>query len=304
MEITILLAAYVATAFLLPIIHLTANKMERTIQIFNSPQFGEVRTIVDADNQPLFCLGDVCKVLSLRTTDVKNRLTKGVVSTYPLKTAGGIQQVNFVNEDGLYDVILDSRKPEARKFRKWITSEVLPEIRKNGGYITTNDGDSPEEIMAKALVVAQATLKRKEERLKQLQEENSTQQQLITQQTEELQQAAPKVSYYDNTLQSVNTMTTTQVAKSIGIEAHTLNQKLKEAGVIFNQSGQWMLKSPFSHWSLHKTRTHMYTRSDGSTGTSIQTVWTERGRRFISALKECGWIVSRAVKLLRGELVA
>lgn len=225
----------------------------------------------------------------------------GVCSTYPLQTAGGVQQVNFVNEDGLYDVILDSRKPEARKFRKWITSEVLPEIRKNGGYIATNYSESAEEIMAKALVVAQETLKRREERLKQLQEENTTQQQLINQQTEELQQAAPKVSYYDNTLQSVNTMTTTQVAKSIGWEAHKLNCKLKEAGIIFSQSGQWMLRSPYSHWELHKTRTNTYTRSDGSIGTSVYTVWTERGRRFISALVNNCFSVSRAIKELKGE---
>ena len=115
----------------------------KDVQIFNSPQFGEIRTILDADNQPQFCLGDLCKVLSLRTADVKNRLTRGVVSTYPLSTAGGTQLANFVNEDGLYDVILDSRKPEAKKFRKWITSEVLPAIRKTGGYISANENDSP-----------------------------------------------------------------------------------------------------------------------------------------------------------------
>lgn len=109
--------------------------METTIQIFNSPQFGEVRTAGTAD-APLFCLADVCKALDLFKGDVIRRLDKGVVSTQPLQTAGGIQQANFVNEDGLYDVILDSRKPEARAFRKWITSEVLPSIRKHGAYAT------------------------------------------------------------------------------------------------------------------------------------------------------------------------
>lgn len=275
--------------------------MERTIQIFNSPQFGEVRTILDANNQPLFCLGDVCKVLNVSKNIVRQRLQGEVCTTYPLQTAGGIQQVNFVNEDGLYDVILDSRKPEAKQFRKWITSEVLPAIRKTGGYISSNEDDSVEEIMAKALVVAQNTLKKREERLKQLQEQNDTQQLLITKQTEELQQAAPKVSYYDNTLQSVNTMTTTQVTKSIGLEAHKLNCKLKDAGVVFSQSGQWMLKSPYSHWNLHKTRTNTFTRSDGSIGTNVYTVWTERGRRFISALVECDFNVSRALKMLKAK---
>ena len=111
------------------------NNMETTIQIFNSPQFGEVRTAGTAD-APLFCLADVCRALDLQSKHVISRLDKGVVSNGPLQTAGGIQQANFVNEDGLYDVILDSRKPEAKAFRKWITSEVLPSIRKHGAYAT------------------------------------------------------------------------------------------------------------------------------------------------------------------------
>lgn len=274
--------------------------MERTIQIFNSPRFGEVRTILDANNQPLFCLTDLCKVLDLIPSKVSQRLQGEVLSKYPiLDSLGRTQQTNFVNEDGLYDVILDSRKPEAKQFRKWITSEVLPAIRKTGGYISDRNDETPEEIMARALQVANETLKRREERLKQLQEQNDTQQQLITQQSEELQQAAPKVDYYDNTLQSINTLTITQVAKSVGMEAHKLNCKLKEAGIIFSQSGQWMLRSPYSQWKLHSTRTNTYTRSDGSIGTSIYTVWTERGRRFINALCKNDFIVKNAIKELK-----
>ena len=105
------------------------------IQIFNHPQFGNIRT-TGTPEQPLFCLADVCKALELRQGDVVRRIDKGVVSTQPLQTAGGIQQANFVNEDGLYDVILDSRKPEAKVFRKWVTSEVLPSIRKHGAYMS------------------------------------------------------------------------------------------------------------------------------------------------------------------------
>jgi len=79
-------------------------------------------------------LADLCAILNLRQNDVRKRLDKGVVSTHPLETSGGIQQANFVNEDGLYDVVLDSRKPEAKQFRKWVTSDVLPSIRKHGAY--------------------------------------------------------------------------------------------------------------------------------------------------------------------------
>ena len=103
--------------------------------IFYNPLFGEIRTAGTADN-PLFCLADVCKALNLSQGHVRERLNDGVVSTEPITDSlGRTQQANFVNEDGLYDVILDSRKPEAKAFRKWVTSEVLPLIRRTGGYM-------------------------------------------------------------------------------------------------------------------------------------------------------------------------
>ena len=108
--------------------------MGKDLQIFANEDFGTIRTVGTPDN-PLFCLADVCKALELpQVAKVVQRLDREVLSTHPLQTAGGIQEMYFVNEDGLYDVILDSRKPEAKKFRKWITSEVLPSIRKTGAY--------------------------------------------------------------------------------------------------------------------------------------------------------------------------
>lgn len=102
--------------------------------MFTSPQFGTIRTIGDADN-PLFCLTDVCKSLGLRVKHVVPRLDDGVVSNDLIyDSLGRRQMAKFVNEDGLYDVIFDSRKPEAKAFRKWVTSVVLPSIRKTGGY--------------------------------------------------------------------------------------------------------------------------------------------------------------------------
>lgn len=272
------------------------------IQVFNSPQFGEIRT-AGTSEEPLFCLSDVCSVLGLRQGDVKQRLDDGVVSTQPIIDAlGREQQANFVNEDGLYDVILDSRKPQAKAFRKWVTSEVLPAIRKTGGYLATKQDDTPEEIMARALTIAQATLAKREERLKQLEAQAEQQQVTIEIQTEEIKKAAPKVSYYDNHLQSVNTQTSTQAAKQIGMDAEKLHKKLKEIGIIYRQSGQWILHAPYSTWGMHSTRTQTYTRSDGSTGTSVYTVWTTKGVRFIIALYENDWNVKKAIKQIKGEL--
>ena len=111
--------------------------MENEIQIFNNPNFGEVR-VAGTSDEPLFCLADVCKILDIKQFR-KERLTDDVISNQPIiDSLGREQQALFVNEDGLYDVILDSRKPEAKQFRKWITSEVLPSIRKHGVYMTDN----------------------------------------------------------------------------------------------------------------------------------------------------------------------
>ena len=108
--------------------------METRITIFNNPQFGDIRT-AGIPETPLFCLANVCKTLELQASAVIRRLDDGVITSHPISDSLGRQQVaNFVSEDGLYDVILDSRKPEAKVFRKWITSEVIPSIRKTGGY--------------------------------------------------------------------------------------------------------------------------------------------------------------------------
>ena len=134
------------------------------MKIFESPEFGRVRTVTDEKGEPWFCLADVCKVLGLQRSAVMRRLEKGGISSHPLSTKGGRQLIAFVNEDGLYDVILDSRKPSARAFRKWVTSEVLPQIRKTGGYIPLS-GDDEKTILAKAVTILQRTLKQKDDLL-------------------------------------------------------------------------------------------------------------------------------------------
>jgi prophage antirepressor-like protein len=278
------------------------------IKIFKSPLFGQVRIVNDVSNEPLFCLGDVCKALGLRTGDVRIRLDKGVVSTQPLATTGGVQKATFVNEDGLYDVILDSRKPQAKAFRKWLTSEVIPSIRKTGGYIATQQEDTPESIMARALKIADETLKRHRQRVCELEIENRQQSVAIEQknaqievQQKELTVAAPKVRYYDDTLASVDYVTTQQIANEIGMNANVLSKKLEEVGVLYSQSKQWLLKMPYKTWNLHGTRTFPFIHSDGTKGSRVYTVWNQRGRRFIIALKNNGFNLKAAIKDLKIE---
>ena len=154
-----------------------------------------------------------------------------------------------------------------------------------------------------ALMVLQA--EEEKERLalanKHLEADNQQKQATIEAQTSELKKQAPKVEYYDQTLQSVNTLTTTQVAKERGMDAEKLNKRLKEAGIIYRQSGQWIVKQPYASWGLHKTRTQTYTRSDGSLGTNTYLVWTQKGKMFLLALIDNDYNVKNAIRQIKGE---
>lgn len=181
----------------------------------------------------------------------------------------------------------------------WCT-EKLDELMRYG--MTATQPTLEQMIDNPDLVIHLATqLKREREERAKLEAQTEQQQATIKIQTEEIKQAAPKVNYYDNHLQSVNTLTSTQVAKQIGMDAEKLHRKMKEIGILYKQSGQWLLYSPFSTWGLHATRTQTYTRNDGSIGTSVYTVWTTKGLRFIHALNECGWNVKKAIKQIKGE---
>ena len=168
--------------------------------------------------------------------------------------------------------------------------EELETEKRDGGFQVPTS-------FKEALLLAAHQQELIEEQQKQIEQKDET----IELQEAEIKKAAPKVDYYDKTLQSVNTQTTTQVAKSLGMDAHKLNRKLKEAGILYNQSGQWLLKQPYASWGLHATRTQTYTRSDGSTGTSTYTVWTEKGKRFIHALSENGFNTRKAIRQIKGE---
>lgn len=280
------------------------------IQVIKKAELlGHSFTVYGTAENPLFLAKEVAECIdyakrsngSYNTTMMLQSVDKEEKVANIVDTLGGNQEVWFLTEDGLYEVLMQSRKPIAKEFKKGV-KEILKSIRKTGGYIATTEEESPEEIMAKALLVAQATIKRKEERMKQLEAETEQQRETIELQDTEIKKAAPKVNYYDNHLQSVNTQTTTQVAKQIGMEAPKLNKKLKELGILYKQSCQWLLHSPYSSWGMHSTRTQTFTRSDGSTGTSVYTVWTTKGVRFIIALYENDWDVKKAIKQIKGEL--
>lgn len=280
------------------------------IQIFNSPQFGEIRTATDDNNEPLFCASDVCKALGYENPrkavsdhiddpDVTKRYAWVTTGTKADGSEAKRQTLmTFVNESGLYSLIFGSKLESAKQFKRWVTSEVLPEIRKNGGYIRGNVDETPEELMARALAVAKQTLERVERERQQLASTNENQRIQLGIQDAEIRKAAPKVEYYDKVMQSNCTMTTTQIANGLGMPCHRLNKLLRDAGIQYKQSGQWLLRSPYTDFGLHAVRTQTYTHADGSIGTSQYTVWNERGKRFISALVDNNWNVKQAIKVL------
>ena len=273
------------------------------LKLFQSPIFGQVRTVV-MNGQVMFAATDVAKCLGYANPQkaIRNHCKSIGVNEMDTPTNGGIQKVRFITKGNVVRLVASSELPQAEQVESWIFDEVIPTVLETGGYISTTTNDTPEEIMARALTIAQATLAKREERLKQLEAETEQQQATIELQDKEIKEAAPKVNYYNNHLQSVNTLTSTQIAKQIGMDAEKLHKKLKESNVIYRQSGQWLLHSPYSAWGLHSTRTQTYTRSDGSIGTNVYTVWTERGRRFIIALYENEWNVRRAIKQIKGEI--
>lgn len=197
------------------------------IQIFKYEN-NDVRT-VEMNGEPWFVLKDVCGVLGLSNHKVTaQRLDRDEVSqTYLTDSIGRKQETTVINESGLYSVILRSDKPEAKPFRKWVTSEVLPSIRKNGGYIAGQEQMTPEELMAKALLVANKTLAERDARISELTVQNTI--------------MSPKAEYFDEMI-SRNTLTNfRETAKELGISEKAFIRFLIDKKYIFrNQRGKLM----------------------------------------------------------------
>lgn len=294
-----------AIPFLLPITFKCPTMKE--IKKFNSPMFGELRVTRNEKGELLFCLKDVCNSLGLQVGATAKRLggdinSTNVSSITVLDANNHGQQMYFVTEPDLYRCIFQSRKPTARKFQDWVFNDVLPSLRTTGAYVVTKEEDSEEDIIARGLIAAKAALARREERIKELECENSQSKQVIEVQSERIAKDAPKVEYYDQTLNSEDCMTSSQVALDLGITAQELHNKLCQANIIYKQSGQWNLHKPYKGWKLHDTNTYTFPSSNGGTHTKVYTVWTQRGRRFIIALFKNNFNVKLALAEINGNI--
>lgn len=249
---------------------------------------GHQFTVYGTPENPLFLAKEVAECIdyakrsngSYNTTMMLQSVEEDEKVAKIVDTLGGKQEMQLLTEDGLYEVLMQSRKPIAKQFKKGV-KQILHEVRTTGGYIATKADDTPEEIMARALTIAQATLQKREERLKQLEADNAAKDETISIQAEQIKESAPKVKVYNDYISSSGTYTATQIAKEYGWGAETLNRKLKEMGIQYKQNGQWLLYAKYDGNNYKRSIPRTYTKSDGMIGTQMQTVWTSKGREFI-----------------------
>lgn len=195
------------------------------LQIFNNPEFGEIRTI-NENGVVLFCGGDVARALGYsRPNEAVAAHAKGTVKRRTL-TNGGEQEMAFIPESDLYRLIFRSKLPSAERFTDWVTAEVLPSIRKNGGYIAQQDTLSPEELMAKALMVAQQTIADREARLQAQAAE-------ISALTVDKQIMQPKAEYFDDLVDRNLLTNFTEAAKQIGVKRKALIGFMVDHGYLY-----------------------------------------------------------------------
>ena len=307
------------------------GKIAGNAVVFENPEFGKILTQTDENGEPLFCAKDVCDILGYKIARcaVHQLVNPFDVVKHNVKLFGRLrkdgtpserlQQMLFVNESGFYALVLGSKLPTAVKFKNWVTSEVLPQIRKTGGYIPLQQGESDEETIRHAEEILRATLKEKENLLKNQRVQIEQQKKLIGEQDTEIRRLngvvdeqvvciakngeniiqlenqvdhlLPKALYTDNVLNSVSCYTTTQIAKELGITAQELNRQLCALHIQYYQSGQYLLYADYAHMGLAKSRTRYSTLADphcdgvqeklGTAYTHTYLVWTERGREFI-----------------------
>ena len=178
------------------------------LQIFNSEEYGEIRTI-SINDEPWFVASDICKALDISNPSVAiTRLDEDERSKFNLGRQG---EGNIVNEYGLYSLVLASRKPEAKKFKRWITHEVIPSIRKHGGYIAGQESMTDDELLEKAILVAQRKIAERDR--------------IIARKQERIEQMRPKEVFADSVSASKQSILIGDLAKLICQNGHSIGQK-------------------------------------------------------------------------------
>ena len=240
------------------------------IQMFNNPEFGSVRTL-QINNEPWFVGKDIAEVLGYAKplnaiathVDKDDSLKRGLADNL-----GRNQETILINESGLYSLILSSKLPRAKEFKRWVTSEVLPSIRSHGVYAV-------EEVLKDPDLLINALQELKAERAKRTELERTT---AIQQQ--QIAELKPKATYYDLILQNRSLVSITQIAKDYGMSGKTFNDILHELGVQYKLQGTWILYQKYADKGYTSSRTYLV----NANRCEVHTYWTQKGRLFIYEL--------------------
>lgn len=233
------------------------------LKIFENPEFGKVRTVV-IDNEPWFVGNDIARALGYK--DLYSALRHNVENEdkrlCPVSSTSGTQDTTVVNESGMYSLIFNSKLDSAKNFKKWVTSDVLPSIRKNGGYIQNQEELTPEQLVAKALVVANQIIAEKEAKITEME---------------------PKAEYFDNLIDSKLLTTFRDTAKELHIPPKQFTQWLVNNGYVYRDRHK-MLK-PYEKYR----KSGLFQMKDFSTPfgySNVQTYITVKGKETFRLL--CG----------------
>ena len=238
------------------------------LQIFNNDRFGQVR-IVPVDGELMFIAKDVCDCLEItKHRDAISRLDSDERGSVKLDTPGGKQDIAAINEYGLYNLVLSSRKPEAKEFKRWITHDVIPAIRKTGSYSMVIPQTLPEALRAYADEV----------------ESHNATKAIVAQQEQQIAEFKPVKDYVDKILSSKSCLAITQIAADYGLSAQELNKILHEAGLQRKVGDQWILYKQHMAKGFTKSETFTFCRSDGRLDSKITTKWTQKGRLEIHSI--------------------
>lgn len=252
------------------------------LQIFSNEQFGSVR-VIEQNGEPWFVGKDVADILGYTNqneaiqdhVDEEDKLNSKTLSSFELNL--GQRGGWLINESGLYSLIMSSKMPKAKQFKRWVTSEVLPSIRKHGLYAV-------DEVLADPDILISALMELKEERRKAKALEDT-----VAVQNQQIAEMRPKASYYDVVLNCKDLVSISVIAKDYGWSAKRMNDYLHEKGVQYRQGKIWLLYQKYAERGYTNTKTHSYPGSDGDLHTSVHTYWTQAGRLFIyGLLKEDG----------------
>ena len=250
--------------------------MSNNLQIFQNEEFGQIRTVT-IDGEPWFVGKDVTENLGYQngSRDINRHVDEDDRQKMMIFDGNQSKETIVINESGLYSLVLSSKLPSAKKFKRWVTSEVIPTIRKHGAYMT------PETIKRTLsdpdFIIQLATqLKEEREKRKALEVEVEAKSVLI----EAMQ---PKASYYDLILQCSGLLSTTEIAKDYGMSAMRFNEILHEHRIQFKQqkNGRWFLYSRFDGNGYTQSKTHNIARADGTQEARTHMYWTQKGRLFL-----------------------